>query len=62
MVVDTADWDTTVGTNGPGQSGDPKSRYYADQFENWNKGDYFLMYFSKDKIKANAGTVLILKP
>jgi penicillin amidase len=62
MIVDTADWDTTVGTNGPGQSGDPKSPHYADLFENWNKGDYFPMYFSKDKIKANAGSILILKP
>lgn len=62
MIVDTVDWDLTVGTNSPGQSADPDSRYYSDLFEDWNKGDYFPMYFSKDKISNNAGTIIHLKP
>lgn len=61
MIVDTADWDSTVGTNTPGQSGNPDSPYYKDLFENWNKGDYFPMYYSKDKIMDNVGQIINLK-
>ncbi|MBT6329852.1 MAG: penicillin acylase family protein, partial [Kordiimonadaceae bacterium] len=62
MIVDTADWDSTVGTNSPGQSANPDSSHYSDLFEGWNKGDYFPMYYSKDKISNNAGTIIHLKP
>lgn len=62
MIVDTANWDATVGTNTPGQSGDPRSKHYKDLFKNWNMGDYFPMYFSKDKIKKNADYTTVLKP
>ena len=62
MIVDTADWDKTVGTNSPGQSGNPDSKHYKDLFEGWNKGDYFPMYFSKDKVINNSGTVINLNP
>lgn len=62
MIVDTADWDSTVGTNSPGQSADPDSAHYSDLFEGWNKGEYFPMYFSKQKVIENAGTVIRLEP
>ncbi len=62
MIVDTADWDSTVGTNAPGQSSDPESNYYTDLFENWNKGEYFPMYYSKDKIIDNARQIFYLHP
>lgn len=62
MIVDTADWDTAVGTNTPGQSGNPTSKYYKNLFENWNKGEYFPMYYSRDQINDNAGLILKLNP
>ncbi len=62
MIVDTADWDAAVGTNTPGQSGDPRSRHYADLFAPWNTGAYFPMYFSREKIEAHAGEVISLQP
>ncbi len=62
MIVDTADWDLTMGTNSPGQSGNPDSIHYADLFENWNKGDYFPLYYSKDKIINSAGSITHLQP
>ncbi len=62
MIVDTANWDNAVGTNSPGQSGDPRSPHYRDLFENWNKGDYFPMYYSKDKIMENSGAITNLVP
>ncbi|MDG1995012.1 MAG: penicillin acylase family protein, partial [Emcibacteraceae bacterium] len=62
MIVDTADWDATMGTNSPGQSADPRSRHYADLFEKWNKGEYFPMYYSKEKIQNHVSEIITLKP
>lgn len=62
MIVDTADWDLAVGTNSPGQSADPRSLHYDDLFEGWNKGDYFPLYYSKDKIMNNKSAEIHLKP
>jgi penicillin amidase len=62
MVVDTADWDSAMGTNTPGQSGDPRSPHYANLFDNWNRGEYFPMYFSRERIDAHASEVIDLRP
>ena len=62
MIVDTDDWNSAVGTNSPGQSGNPISTHYKDLFENWNKGDYFPMYYTKDKIIENTRTIIRLNP
>ncbi len=50
IVVDTDDWDATRATNGPGQAADPRSHHYSDLFEPWNKGEYFPLLFSKNKV------------
>ncbi len=62
MIVDTGDWDSAVGTNAPGQSGDPESPFYRDLFESWAKDEYFPVYYSKGKIKANRAETIILEP
>ncbi len=38
QVMDTSDWDQSVITNSPGESGDPNSRNYKDLFEDWSSG------------------------
>lgn len=62
MLVDLADWDSTLGTNSPGQSGDPDSPFYSNLYEDWAKDVYFPMYFSLEKIKANSHSHLQLVP
>lgn len=62
IVVDTEDWDKTLGINNPGQSGNPDDPHYRDLFELWAKDSYFPVYFSKDKIKAVADRTWIVKP
>lgn len=62
IVVDTEDWDKTLGINNPGQSGNPDDPHYRDLFEFWAKDGYFPVYFSKDKIKAVADRTWIVKP
>ena len=62
MIVNTGDWDATLGTNGPGQSGDPESPLYKNLFESWAKDQFFPVYYSKKKIDSVAIERLILKP
>ena len=62
MIADTADWNTAVGTNSPGQSGDPASPYYKNLFENWNAGEYFPLYFDKKTIDENTDLLIELMP
>ena len=35
ILVDTGDWDLTLGMNNPGQGGHPDHPHYADLFELW---------------------------
>jgi len=62
IVVDTKDWDKTMFTNSPGQSGDPESPYYKNLFELWATDKHFLVYFSKLLIEKAAAEKLVLQP
>lgn len=62
IIVDTANWDRTLGINSTGQSGDPLSGHYSDLFNLWGTGGYFPVYFTKSKIVAVSEKTMILKP
>ncbi|WP_350285818.1 penicillin acylase family protein [uncultured Croceitalea sp.] len=62
MIVNTGDWDAALGTNGPGQSGDPDSPFYNNLFEPWAKDNYFPVYYSRSKIDSVAVTTTKLIP
>jgi penicillin amidase len=62
ILVDTEDWDKTLGINSPGQSGNPDSPHYRDLFPIWADNNYFPAYFSKEKVKSVAESTIILKP
>ena len=62
IIVDTKNWDNTLGNNSPGQSANPDSPHYKDLIDLWAKGAYFPVYFSKEKIKQVGESTLILKP
>ncbi len=61
IIVDTGDFDKTVGCNSPGQSGNPGSTHYKDLFELWAKDGYFPVYYSRDKILENKDEVILLR-
>ena len=61
ILVDTEDWDKTLGINSPGQSGNPDSPHYGDLFPIWAENSYFPSFFSKEKIKSVAEKITILK-
>ncbi len=62
MVVDLADWDKTIFTNAPGQSGDTESSFYKNLFGMWAIDQHFPVYYSKEKIEKVAKERLLLQP
>jgi penicillin G amidase len=61
LIADVGDWDRCVGTNTPGQSGDPDSPHYRDLYKPWAAGQYFPAFFSRAKVETvtEAKTVLL---
>lgn len=62
IIIDTEDFDRTVATNSPGQSGDPGSHYYDNLFHDWLNNRYFPLFYSRDKIESVTRELLELKP
>lgn len=62
IIVDTGDWDRTLGANAPGQSGDPESPYYDNLFELWAADQYFPVVYSRERVEAAAAERWMLEP
>jgi penicillin G amidase len=62
IIADTENWDNSVGTNNPGQSGDPDSPHYRDLFQMWATGKYFPVLFSRARVESVAGEKILLSP
>jgi penicillin amidase len=62
IIADTADWDRSLGTNTPGQAGDPDNPHYRDLFEPWAAGRYFPIFFSRSKVESVTETRDLLVP
>lgn len=54
IIVDTEQWEKTLGINTPGQAGDPDSPFYKNLFQHWAKDRYFPVYFSRRKVEKAA--------
>jgi penicillin amidase len=61
-IVDLADLDRSVGSNAPGQSGQPGSPYYDNLRENLANGQYFPMPFTREAVERVAQHRLVLVP
>ncbi len=62
IVADLSDWDKTMFTNSPGQSGDPRSKYYRNLFRAWAEDRHFPVYFSRDLVNKATQEKLTLLP
>lgn len=64
MIVEAGDWDASVGTNTPGQSGDVTSPHYRDLFELWKDDRYFPVKFTRSAVEGvtEARNVLVPTP
>lgn len=62
MIVDTENWDNSIGINTPGQAGNPDDRHYRDLFELWARGRYFTLAYSKKAVESVKESVTMLDP
>ena len=61
-IFDVADWDRSVGTSVPGQSGQPASPHYGDLLPLWAEGKYFPLPYSRAAVEKNTKQKLMLEP
>jgi penicillin amidase len=61
-ILVVGDWDRSLVTNTPGQSGQPGSPFYGNLLPLWANDEYFPLYFSRDAIEANVAHRLVLQP
>jgi penicillin amidase len=61
-ILDVNDWDRSVATSVPGQSGQPESKHYGDLLPLWADGKYFPLLYSQQKVEAIAKERLTLEP
>ena len=62
IVMDTENWDNSVGLNNPGQSGDIASPHYRDLYNLWSLGKYFPIFYSRTKVDSVVEKRLTLEP
>jgi penicillin amidase len=61
-VLDVGDWDRSLMTNVPGESGDPTSKHYSDLLADWAAGRYHPMPFTRKAVEAAMEERIILRP
>jgi penicillin G amidase len=61
-VIDLSDWDKSTMTNVPGEVGDPTSPHYSDLLDDWLKGRYHPMPFSRKAVEAVTTERITLTP
>jgi len=61
-VLDVSNWDRSVATSAPGQSGQPGSRHFSDLAQLWADEQYFPLPYSDAAVGSNAEATLILTP
>jgi penicillin G amidase len=62
IIVDTENWDNSVGLNNPGQSGNTDDPHYRDLYELWARGKYFPIFYSTPKVESVAEKIFLLAP
>lgn len=62
IIVDTGDWDRTVGMNTPGQSGDPDSPFYRNLFHDWARDRFFPVAYTRARVEEVTAEVIRLTP
>ena len=62
LIAALADWDASLGTNTPGQSGDPRDAHYRDLFTPWVEGRYFRVPYSRAAVQRAGESRQVLVP
>jgi penicillin amidase len=61
-ITSPGNWDATRHVIPMGESGDPRSPHYKDEFEAWSTGTPMLFPFSKAAVEKAAADVVVLSP
>ena len=61
-ILDLADWDRSVFTSTPGQSGQPESQYYDNLLGPWVNYEYAPLAFTREAVEASTEHRLVLQP
>ena len=61
-ILDLSDWDRSLMTNVPGESGAPGDPHYRDLIDGWADGRYHQMPYSRKAVEAAAEERLMLLP
>jgi penicillin amidase len=61
-ILDVGNWDESVVTNVPGESGQPGSQHYSDLVPLWDQMHYFPLLYSKVAVEKQAKDRLVLLP
>ncbi|MFZ1699369.1 MAG: penicillin acylase family protein [Pyrinomonadaceae bacterium] len=61
-IVSPGNWDTTRHVIPLGESGDPKSAHFKDQFDAWASGTPMIFPFSKKAVEAAAEISMVMLP
>lgn len=62
QLLDVSNWDNSVITNVPGESGDPASPHYADLIPDWLAGRYHPLPYSRPAVEAATVERIRLNP
>ena len=60
--ADVDDWETAVGANTPGQSGNPDDPHYRDLFALWANDRYFPVPYRRDRVELMTESRAVLLP
>jgi len=61
-ILDVSDWDRSVVTNTPGESGNPGDKHYADLVSPWSRGEYHPLPFSRKAVEEATEQRILLVP
>jgi penicillin amidase len=62
MVLDPSNWDNSVITNVPGESGNPESKHYDDLIRSWSVGKHHPLPYTRRAVEAAAVERIRLTP
>ena len=62
QILDVSNWDRSIVTNVPGQSGQPESPFYGNLLPLWSADQYFPLVFSRAGVEREAAKRMRLRP
>jgi penicillin amidase len=61
-ILDVGNWDRSVMTNVPGESGEPGNKHYGDLLQDWANGRYHPLPYSRKAVEAALDERIVLVP